>query len=84
MSLPVRTTSGPEGIEDGMEDAPEPARGAVVDIRLMGPPEAVADVVRRLGSVVRVAGDRGEFPRRRGLGIRRYLTVIATAGERSL
>ncbi len=68
MSVPVRNTSGtgPSG-----PDAPP-----VVKVRLMGPPAAVQAIARRLREVLAVADESADYPRRAGLGVRRYLTVV--------
>jgi hypothetical protein len=46
----------------------------------MGPPEAVDQVARRLRDVLPVAEESADYPRRRDLGVRRYLTVALAPG----
>jgi hypothetical protein len=53
----------------------------VVDVRLMGMPGAVAEVTQRLSNVAPVEQRFADRPRRDGMGIRRYLTVVLPAGE---
>jgi len=79
LSLPVRAPSGHNHDADTREGAPAPV---VVDVRLMGTPEAVAEVTRRLSGVALVERRFADRPRRDGLGVRRYLTVVLPAGER--
>lgn len=67
MSLPVRNAPGERG-------AP------VVNVRLMGAVDAVATISTRLREVVPVAEESRDYPRRRDLGVRRYLTVVLESG----
>jgi hypothetical protein len=48
----------------------------LVHVRVMGPPEAVEEVARRLGVVLSVAEESADYPRRCDLGARRYLSVV--------
>jgi hypothetical protein len=52
-----------------------------VHVRVMGPPEAVAEVALRLRDVLDVAEESADYPRRRDLGVRRYLTVVLPAED---
>jgi len=81
LSLPVRAPSGHD------QDSDAPARtgdgSVVVDVRLMGMPQAVAEVTRRLSGVAPVEQRFADRPRRSGKGIRRYLTVVLPTRETS-
>jgi hypothetical protein len=77
LSLPARTRSGRNHDEDARA-IPLPAP-VVVDVRLMGMPQAVAEVTRRLSGVAPVELRFADRPRRAGKGIRRYLTVVLPA-----
>ncbi len=48
----------------------------LVQVRVMGQPEAVAEVARQLRHVLHVAEEPADYPRRRQLGVRRYLTAL--------
>jgi len=52
----------------------------LVHVRVMGPPEAVEEVVRLLRDVLPVAEESADYPRRRDLGVRRYLAVLLGDG----
>jgi hypothetical protein len=80
LSLPVRAPSGRNHDTAARASAQPPV---VVDIRLMGMPDAVAEVTHRLSNVAPVEQRIADRPRRDGLGIRRYLTVVLPAGESS-
>ena len=80
MSLPARAPTGHNLGADARASAPAPV---VVDVRLMGAPEAVAEVTRRLAGVMPVEQRFADRPRRAGLGIRRYVTVVLPPQERS-
>src|SRR5262252_9066718 len=73
LSLPVRAPSGGNHDAAARASAQPPV---VVDVLLMGTPEAVAEVTRRLSSVAPVEQRFADRARRAGLGIRRYLTVV--------
>jgi hypothetical protein len=77
LSLPVRPPSGGDHEEDARP------RVELVDVRLMGQPAAVEFVTRQLRGVLPVAERLADRPRRDGLGIRRYLTVLLPAEELS-
>ena len=68
MSLPVRSTDVTGAVA---ADTP-----SVVKVRLMGPPTAVAEIARRLRAALRVMEESRDYPRRRDLGVRRYLAVM--------
>jgi hypothetical protein len=76
VSLPVCDASGDHASGDG------PA-ARLVHVRVMGPPEAVEEVARRLRHALPVAEESADYPRRRDLGVRRYLTVVVEPGESS-
>jgi hypothetical protein len=78
LSLPVRAPSGRNHDTAARASALPPV---VVDIRLMGVPDAVAEVTDRLSHVASVEQRFADRPRRDGVGIRRYLTVVLPAGE---
>jgi hypothetical protein len=71
LSVPVRNTSG---TGPSRPDAPP-----VVNVRLMGPAAAVEAIADRLRDALAVAEESGDYPRRRDLGVRRYLTVVLPA-----
>ena len=75
MSLPVSATSG-NAPNAGAVEAPV----VLVLVRVMGQPEAVAEVARQLRDVLHVAEESHDYPRRRDLGVRRYLTVVVVPG----
>ncbi len=70
MSLPVRQTAAELEIADV----------ELVKVRIMGQAEAVAQVARELRHVLHVAEESADYPRRRDLGVRRYLTVVFAPG----
>jgi hypothetical protein len=80
LSLPVRAPSGRNHDAAAGTSAQPPV---VVDVRLMGTPGAVAEVTRRLSGVAPVEERFADRPRRNGLGIRRYLTVVLPTREGS-
>ena len=73
MSLPVWSASG--NLADARATA-EAVSVELVHVRLMGQPEAVAEVARLLRGVVHEAEESDDVPHRRDLGVRRYLTVL--------
>ncbi len=75
MSLPVFATSG-TGPNAGAVEAPV----VLVHVRVIGQPNAVGEVARQLCEVLHVAEDSADYPRRRDLGVRRYLTVVLVPG----
>jgi hypothetical protein len=72
LSVPVRKTCG---TATAWSDAP-----AAVKVRLMGPPAAVEAIAHRMRDVMAVVEESGDYPRRRELGVRRYLTVTPANG----
>ncbi len=74
MSLPVSATSG-NALCAGAEEAPI----VLVHVRVMGQPDAVAEVAHQLRAVLHVAVESHDYPRRRNLGVRRYMTVLVPA-----
>jgi hypothetical protein len=74
LSLPVRPSSGRD------HDADARPSGDLVDVRLMGQPDAVEFVTRQLRVVLPVAERLADRERRDGMGIRRYLTVVLPPG----
>lgn len=69
MSLPVSA-------QGGKRPHSARTRAPLAKVRLMGPPEAVAEIARRLRQVLDVVEESADHPRRRDLGVRRYLTVL--------
>jgi hypothetical protein len=74
MSLPVRPSSGHD------HDVDAHPSGELVDVRLMGQPDAVEFVTRQLRTVLPVAERLADRERRDSMGIRRYLTVVLPPG----
>jgi hypothetical protein len=54
----------------------------LVHLRVMGPPEAVEQVTRRLYDVLTVVEESDDRPNRSDAGVRRYLAVLVAAPER--
>ncbi len=76
MSLPVSATSGNAPSAGAVE-----AAIVLVHVSVIGQPEVVAKVVRQLCALLHVAEESHDYPRRRDLGVRRYLTVLVPAEE---
>ncbi len=79
MSLPVWEASGNRAVARASAEA---VAVELVKVRVMGHPEAVAEVTQQLRDVLHVAEESQDYPRRRDLGVRRYLTVVLSADER--